>query len=359
MRRILTIATAGLLTLPLLVAATQGPLPAPGCESVAGREPLGLDGFSLTYDAPAMTAPELAATNDITGDVVTNHRSASFWFYADAAPYDEMKLDVSLTWDDPSDFDVYLFDDSYGFELRAAGSDTSNFEEQTTSESFSYTIGDCTPFHIVTRAWAGAAVETLNLQIEVTPVGDPADEAPRNDAPTILYASSDRPGQAAMLHDYVGNDNLPQSRLVPERPTTGQPNQYTRPILGFDDAKNPFLPFFTRQDFAAPLAMDGEVSALVWASSSTMPQGESELLVHLFADGTDLGPAAIPASELGDEPRPFLVSFGVHDIPAVFDLTLQVGVPPAVSTEGPGDPSHASHTVWYDSVQYQSRVILH
>ncbi|MFP5310134.1 MAG: hypothetical protein ACLGIR_11230 [Actinomycetes bacterium] len=356
LRRPAVLLTAALAASAL--AAHEAP-EAPACTDTAGREVLGVDGLDLTFDAPMATAPELAATSEVTGPGVSRFRSATFQFVVDAAPSDEATLDLSLEWGGPSDFDIFVFDDEFGAELGRAAEE--NIPAQDTDENVTVSVADCATITVFVKSWAGNPAETLSLSIDVTP-GETVYAAPRGLEQTILYAGGDRPGQVAMLHDFAGDPTLPQGRLVEERPTLGQPNSYTRPVVGFDNPKNPFLPFFTyaAPSFEEPLVLDGEVSALVWASSSTMSQdgGAGELRIHLYADGVDLGPAVIDGSDLGDEPRPFLVSFGEVDGLEVFDLTLQVGADPAASSNGPGNPANASHTVWYDSVQFPTRVVV-
>jgi hypothetical protein len=344
-----------------LASTDAPPLPeAPTCADQAGREVLDVDGFELTYDAPAFTAPELAATGELTGDGPSRLRSGTFQFVVDAAPSDAVTLEMTLEWEGPSDFDLFVNDDAFGFELgRSVGE---NIQEGTTSENLTVTVEDCTPITVLTKAWIGNPAETLTLTIEATPSDEIVFDAARGLEQTLLYAGGDRPGQVAMLHDFAGDPTLPQGRLVEERPLTGQPNSYTRPVVGFDNPKNPFLPFFTIRapSFDEPIVLDGEVSAVVWVSSSTMKEndGAGKIAVHLFADGLDLGPVTIDGSELGDEPRPFLVSFGEVENLDVFELVLQIGADPAVSSNGPGEPANASHTVWYDSVQFQTRVVV-
>ena len=213
------LALAGLVALLPAASAfdTTEATPAPPCGTTAGRDTLGTDGYSLAFDAPGLTAPELAASHDVTGDVVTPHRTAPFHFVVDAAPYTKAKLTVTLGWSDASDYDLFLIDELYGYEVsRSAGA---NIEEQTTSESLSATVADCAILRLDVKSWAGSPAQQLQLDITVEPAGDLVDGvgARPTDTRKPLYLGGDRPGQATTVQNTANSDLHP--RLEEDRPT--------------------------------------------------------------------------------------------------------------------------------------------
>lgn len=342
------------------------------CGPDDGRDRLTPEGFELHFDAPVVAAPEFGITRDQTGETITTWREAKFHFTVDVAPSASASLDLELSWDNPSDFDLYVFG-SHGFVIGA--SDTSNFEEQTTSEQIrGLAVPHCERILVVARSWAGSPGETLDLHIDVEPssdllacadddpapgcAGKSAGEAPDAvaDTRTRLYLAGD-PGQASMLWTLNNNDDLPRATLVDERPTSGTPNQYTRPVVGFrDQYRNPFVAHFTGP-FDDIRDVVGDVDALVWVSSPTLAEGGT-LVVDLYVSGVLVGSVDVPGQQIGVEPTPVRVRFADVDFPQALDVTLQLGTEPSVSSDGAGDPADALFTVHYGSVQFPSRVTL-
>lgn len=357
------VAAAALLSAPLALTGIAADLPpAEPCAGTAGREPLTAAGLELTFDAPAVTAPELQATNEVTGDTVTPHRGAHHFFYADLAPFSEGQVTIDLAWANPSDYDLFV-SDAEGFEI--ARSATSNVDEgQVWAESVTFDVDDCEAFTVRVSSWAGTPVETLDLTLTVTPdESTDTGTTERGDTPTILYLAGDRPGQLGTLHTQSGAEDLPsRTAFSTDRPTTGQPNQHTRPAVGFDTHRNPFQPWWHLEvPVGDEFDVVGDASALVWLSSQTSPDHPATFFVRLFLDGAQVGEAAIDGALVGSEPRPFLVEFPGIEATDAYSVTLQVSTPPVVSSSSPtphDEPGDLNHTVWYDSVQYPSRLIL-
>lgn len=364
MRRILS----SLLALPLLlatVAATSGDAtPAEPCHDTTGREVLTTDGFDLTYDAPVATAPELAAGHQVTGDLVSPYRAGAFFFTVDVAPHEEAAVELTLSWEQlGSDFDIFVIDGEFGHELgRAANFDV--VDEQDTQENLTVHVSDCQTINVLTSSWAGSPAETLTLDIDVTGTEDTlrTDVGPRPaDARQALYLSGDRPGNLGTLHQQAPlNQVLPQRTAFSEqRPTGGQPNVHVRPVAGFNTEANPFQPFWPHEPEDFP-ALQGDASALVWVSSPSMDQQESGTLeVQLWINGQKHA-QVFDGIEIGRDPTPLLVEFPDVDTEALFSATFQVATEPVVSSTGgeSDDPGDLNHNVWYDSIQFQSRVFL-
>lgn len=349
-RRALPALLAAALAAPLVAAGTPG-----GCGPLDGREVV-RDGTTLSFSSPVATAPELNTTGAVTGDNVKHHRSATFFLRMDAAPGGAADLDVELAWaDQATDYDLFLFDDR-GREIARSAAATVQ-DGVSGVERLTRELDHCEDVVLAVRSWAGTPVETLQLSFGVTPVDD-AGTTPITAEPMALYLGGDGPGNANNLADYVGDDAYPfATAMVAERPTEGVPDATTRPAAGFNDAMNPFVPHWTTR--VDGLAVAGDASALVWVSSPTMdgdPVGT--LTIDLYVDSTRHR-VEVPGTELGDEPRPFLVRFPDVVDDRVRSVTLQVGAEPAASSSGgAGNPSNVNHTVWFGSVQYQSRVLL-
>lgn len=359
--RLLPAVATAALTASALAFGPAVATPAPACDD-AGREYLTTDGLELDLAAPGVTAPELAATADVTGDAITPHRTAHYAFIVDAPQHEQVEIETTLTWDDddnhPSDYDLYTYSETMGFRYGVGTSNNANIESgDTRIEQVKTTLTDCAVFEVEVRAWAGSPAQTLNLDIDVTPVGE-ADESvqPRTDERIELYLAGDRPGNLTPPADTAGADYPFGATFSEDRPTANMPNATTRPVVGSTIAKNPFQPWWAGQlgDFPT---ISGAPSALLWLSSPTQEQDPGTVYVQLFLNGTE-HTVEIPGSELTQDVQPFIVEFPEVDT-QVFDFSLQVSALPVASpntaSEHLGD---ANHTVWFDSVQYPSRLFL-
>jgi hypothetical protein len=371
MRKALLLAVIG----TLLGLAGPAAASAVDCGALGAGERLTADGLSLTFDTPAVAAPELAATRDITGNAITPYRTATFSFVADLAPSASALVVATLDWETLSDYDLYVFDADGELLVRA---DTSNIDEgQTTIERAEFELLHCDRISVVVRNWAGSPVEPLTLAISVTPSADrlacgendpapgcagkgagepPAPSGP--DARTFLYLGGD-PGQGSMVHNYLGlGDVVPfRGRLESERPTGGVPNSHTRVVFGFrDQYQNPFVAHFTR-GLDQPTDIVGDVSVLLWLSSPTY-DATSKLYVDLYADQYLVTSVSVSPGPLPD-PAPVRVTLPGVDIREATEIALQVATEPAAtSAPSVGNPADALTTLHYGSVQFQSRVVL-
>ncbi len=330
------------------------------CGDTAGREVLTSDGLTLDVASPGVTAPELAATGDVTGEAITPHRTAHFFLTVDLAPYESAELDASITWaDTPSDYDLYAYSYVEDFRYSLGSSNESNIDGgDTRIEDFSTTVGDCQRIDIEIRSWAGNPAQDITLDLQLTPTGEPRTDVPVRPADDRLglYLAGDRPGNLTTPQDTAGADYPFRGTFSQERPTANAPNLITRPVAGSTIEKNPFQPWWAGQldDFPS---VQGHPSALVWLSSPTQQQDPGAVLVQLFLNGQE-HTVEIPGDQLTPDVQPFIVEFDAVDTP-VFQFSLQVSALPVASpnaqSEHAGD---ANHTVWYDSVQYQSRLYL-
>jgi hypothetical protein len=353
------------------VAATD---PASGvlCADDDGRERLTKD-TSWTFEAPGVTAPELRATRDVTGESVTTYREAKIPLLVDAAPSSRVTVGLDLFWKRTSDYDLYVLDSEGGV---LAASDAANVEESTTVESISdLRLAHCDVVTVVVRSWASAVpLQDLFLNATVAPggaplaclegdpapgcAGKPAGAAPDPvaDTRTRLFLGGD-PGQVSMVSGFSGTPPVTASTLVPDRPKSGVPNSYTRPVFGFrDQLRNPFVPHFTGT-FAAPRDVAGTANALVWVSSPTLREG-GILYVDLYLDDALAGSVQVPGVQVGTDPTPIAVEFPGVNARRASTATLQLGTTPAVSSNGPGQPGDALFTVHYGAVQFPSRITL-
>lgn len=354
------------------------------CGPDDGRERLTSSGFALSFSAPVVTAPELAATRLATGNAIAPYRSAQFPFTVDLAPAASGVLTAQLGWETPQDLNVYDFDlyvyDSNGDLV--AYSDAINALDGTYSEEAVGDLRHCERITVVVTNWMGGPGnappdEKLYLRLSLEPgaellaclegdtapgcAGKPAGAAPDPVADTRsrLYLGGD-PGAVAMLHGYPAfQGDVPfRGRLEPTRPTGGVPNGHARVLVGFrDQYQNPLVPHFTT-GFDEPTAIRGDVTALLWLSSPTM-DATGTLFADLYTDGGLVSSVPVNGALLKDDPAPVAVTFPGLDIPELYDLTLQVATEPTVSTrDGVGNRSHAVVTLHYGSVQFPSRLTL-
>lgn len=365
--------------LPLAtLALVLGVMPGAGaasnvdCGADDGRDRLTTEGYSLTFDAPTATAPELAATHDVTGDLVTPYRSAQFEFTADFSPYAAASVKVNLDWENPSDYDIFVYDHE-GAEL--ARSDGSNIDGQTSMEELILDVNHCDRFVIAAKNWAGSPEESLKLAITVTPgtqllacaeadtapgcTGKQAGQAPDfvPDTRTRLYLGGD-PGQIAMLHAYQNNGAPFRGTLAASRPTGGSPNSHTRALVGFHDQwQNPLVPHFTGT-FTEPRAITGDVTTLLWASSPTL-DATGKIFATLYGDGAVLKTVEIAGNRVTSNPTRLAITFPGIDALVESSLTLQVATAPVATSGGQtGNARDALVTLHYGSVQFPSRVTL-
>jgi hypothetical protein len=343
------------------------------CPSDDGRQRLTAD-TTRTFEAPAATAPELSATRAVTGEAVTTFREAKIPLLVDAAPSTTITLGGELVWKRPADFDLYVLD-SKGSVL--ANADSANLEEDTLREEFSgLKLKHCDEITVVARSWAAPPTLELFLTLSVTPgkqllscvandpapgcAGKAAGEAPAKvaDPRTRLYLGGD-PGQASMAWSQTGNEELPlpKGRLLTTEPTSGTPNSYTRPVLGFrNQYRNPFVAHFTGT-LPTARAVKGTAEALVWVSSPTLASGGT-LVADLYLDDGLVGSVNIPGTAVGTTPTPVRVSFPGLKSTSASRVVLQLATEPAASSNGPGNPADAAVTVHYGAVQFPSRITL-
>lgn len=320
----------------------------------AGMQLVTTEGFELTFDAPYATAPELAATGDVTGNGISRQRSAHFDLAPWVAPADEADVTFELSWSNPGDYDLFLYD-AEGFEL--ARSAESNIDEGTNGEQIRIGLDHCQPVQLRVASWVGQGAEQLTLEVTVEADGAAA-AAP---AQRIFFLGGDRPGQLAMAGGAPTNldhEGYPlQGTVGEQRPTGGIPNHYTRPVVGFNDPGNLLLPSW-QSDLEEPLEGTVNASALVWVSSQTQGEGGT-LTVDLLLEFGAAVRVEVPGELVGDTPTPILVDFGPVDVDGALNVGLQVGTDPTIASDGGSqNAADAEHTVWYDSVQFPSRLIL-
>jgi hypothetical protein len=344
------------------------------CPPDDGRERLTTDGFELDFEAPYAKTYELVPTAEHTG-AVKEQRDAKFPFTADFTPYTSAKLAVSLNWTEQADHDLFVLAED-GSELAVANARTV-FDGPETIE---IELNHCDAFSIIARSGPGHPGSMMSLDVAITPgktllacgesdpapgcAGKLAGEAPDlvPDTRTRLYLGGSRPGQASQAGHYVwttgnqaGEPPL-YGALAATRPTGGTPNTYTRLAAGFDDQyQNPF-----QAHFSLPLEgkqLTGDVNALVYASSQTMNQGGT-LNIDLWADGSLLKRVEFPGATVPTVASPLTATFTDIDVFVETELTLTVSAKPAAGSTGPGNPGDAEWTIYYDGVQFPSRVTL-
>lgn len=345
---------------PASIEPDPGAGAAPPCGDTVGREILTSDGLTLDVAAPAATAPELAATAEVTGEAITPHRTAHFYLTVDLAPYESAELDASITWaDTPSDYDLYAYTYLDDFRYSLGTSNESNIDGgDTRIEQIGATVDDCQRIDIEIRSWAGSPAQDITLDLQLTPSGEPRTDVLARPADNRigLYLAGDRPGNLTPPADTAGADYPFRGTFSTERPTANAPNLITRPVVGSTIEKNPFQPWWAGEFGDFP-TVQGNPSALVWLSSPTQQEDPGTVLVQLFLNGGE-HTVEIPGDQLTPDVRPYLVEFDEVDT-QVFGFSLQVSALPIVSPNAQSEHlGDANHTVWYDSVQYQSRLYL-
>ena len=354
-----------------LAAGAAAPI---DCGPGDGRERLTTQGFKLDFEAPWARTYEAVPTNAQTV-AVRQQRDAKFEFTADLTPFTSGKLRATLNWTEQSDHDLIVLG-ADGTELGIANARTV-FDGP---EIVEIDIAHCDSFTVIARSGPGHPGSMMSLDLAVTPgstklacaendpapgcAGKAAGEEPTlvPDTRTRLYLGGGRPGQASMAGHYVmttagqtGNPPLFGS-LGTARPTGGRPNTYTRPAAGFDNQyQNPF-----QAHFELPLEgkrILGDVKATVWVSSQTMSQGGT-LNFDLYADGSLIKRVEFPGSTVPAVASPLRATFAGIDQVVESELTFTVSAKPAASSQGPGNPADAEWTIYYDSVQFPSRLTL-
>jgi hypothetical protein len=373
-------APAGLLVLALLAVlapaagAQEGPPPI-DCGPGDGREDLTSSGFQFAFDAPATGGNTAASDADTTGTVWAN-RTARFPFESNLAPSAGATLNATLTWAmNPHDYDLYIVDDESGGVI--ASSENFNQTDPTKEGVTNVEIAHCQDISILVRNWVAGPTERLNLQVTVMPgdqllacaqddpapgcAGKAAGEPPDFvlDTRARLFFGGSRPGMvaAALRYAYAtggaGEPPMHQA-LVSQRPTAGVPNSQTRLVHGNYDfgPDSPFFPHFKTR-LAAPVTVSGPIQVLAWLSSRTMVPTD-KLWFDLHIDGALV--KRVEVTNIGAGPKPVLVTIdGYEPTEALESVTVGITSPRAYDAP-PTDASYAEWTLFYDSVQYQSRV---
>jgi hypothetical protein len=369
-----------LLTTVLLMAGAPAHATSVACTDTGGVERLTSEGFSASFEAPAVTAPELAATYAETGPLVTPHRTVSFPFVVDATPRSQVEIAAAITWETPSDYDLYLIDESDGSVL-ARSDEALGDGQDPTSEAFVGGALHCQRVRLIMRNWAGIPLQQIDLEVTVTPAGgtlscEAADPAPgcegkaEGEAPELVADDSTRlwlagdPGQASMVNDYqetLTQEQWPFSAtLSTERPTGGVSNQHTRALVGFrDQPRNPLFAHF-EIELDAPLEISGSPSVLLWVQT---PAGgpPTRLFADLWTDDFLLASAEMEGGDLvgARDPIPVILNFDEVDATAFTSLIVKIGMEPVATSDGAvGTPEDAHLTLWYGSAQFQSRLTL-
>lgn len=373
MRKPLLLAVVAALLLGVLPAGAVTATSGVACPDADGRERLTLDGAKSTFEAP-FAAPLLAATAEFT-TAVASHRRAIWQYQADLAPVSAADVVIDLSWaDGASDYDIFVAD-ADGMEI--ARSDTFNAVDQVFTEQAAFQVMHCEAFTVTVSNFAGQPFQPLDMSITVTPTagaqtlaciegdtapgcaGKAAGTAPDRvaDARGFFYLSGD-PGQGSMVHTQAGAEDVPfRSNLSTTRPTGAKPNSYTAPPVGFNTYQNPFQAYFGTA-WETPRRITGDVTALVWVSSRTMKEAGGTLVAELFADSGSVGRVEIPGAAIGEGPTAIPVRFAGIDVEA-YEITLQLGKEPVASSNGTtSSPGNATFSVWYDSVQFPSRLTL-
>jgi hypothetical protein len=355
-RRTIAIVIAALLSLAIAPVGAEE-IAEEGCDPAVGRELLTPDGFAVTVDSP-LGYHDVNVVREASEDRSVPLRNADLHLQADFGDAERARVTMTLEWDEAvNDYDLLVLNDR-GFII--GQSEEVNPETGDAREELSINVRDCQQLTVWLRNFAGAPGQPLDLTIEVEPDTDPGEVAA--DTRTILYAGGD-PGQVSMVHSFDANtDEIPvRSTLDADRPTGFTPNQYTRAVVGSITERNPFQPHFTtgieRRDLVGP------ASAVVYLST---PLHEAqldggEILVRLLLDGMIHAEQTIPMTELTDVPQPFFVDFGEISRNVRMNVGIDVVAEPAVSPNNPeviGDLSDAAYSLWYDSAQFPTRVIV-
>ena len=372
MKKLSVIGALALVTLVPLAARAEAPI---DCGPGDGRESMTTQGFELTFDPPATGGNSGASNADETGTVWAN-RSATFPFRANFAPHASATLKLAITWaNNPHDFDLYFID--------AEGNSTAseNFSQtEPTGESVTVEgVKHCDEFTIVVRNWVAGPVEPVKLTATVEPgagllacgeadpapgcAGKAAGEAPAfvPDDRARLYFGGDRPGMVAATARYAasaaGQQSPMRQALTPARPTAGVPDIFTRPVAGnpdFGEANN-FFPYF-RTQLSKPVTVSGPVHVLAWVSSRTMTATD-KLYFDLHLDGSLVKRVEV-AGKAGRGPKPVLVTIdGFEPTEATDSITVGI-TSPRGNDDPPNQASYAEWSLFFGSVQYQSRVTL-
>ena len=373
MRKTLLLVLATLLLFGVVPAGAATDTSSVACPDVDGRERLTLDGAKSTFEAP-FAAPLMAATGEYTTGIA-GYRRALWQYQADLAPVSAATVTIDLKWaDSASDYDIFV-SDAEGMEL--ARGDRINAADQVFTEQAVFEAAHCEVFSISVTNYLGQPLAPLDLTVTVTPTegakplacreadtapgcaGKAAGAAPDRvaDARSFYYLSGD-PGQGSMIYKQQGAEDVPfRSNLSTTRPTGAKPNSYTAPPVGFNAYQNPFQAYFTTT-WEQPRRITGDVTALVWVSSRTMRDAAGTLTAELFAEGASVGKVQIPGADISEDPTPLSVRFPNVDVETV-DVTLQIGKEPVASSNGTtSSPGNATYTLWYDSVQFPSRLTL-
>ena len=344
------------------------------CGPGDGRESLTTQGFQFSFLPPATGGNSAASSADETGTVWAN-RTATFPFRANFAPHASANLKVDLAWaNNPHDFDLYFVD----AEGNGAASENFNQTDPTGESLVQEGVKHCDEFKILVRNWVGGP-ERLTLKITVEPseallacgeadpapgcAGKAAGEPPAfvPDDRARLYFGGDRPGivaaQARYAASVAGQQSPVKQALTPTRPSIGVPDAFTRPVAGnpdFGEASN-FFPYF-RTDLAKPVTMSGPVHMLAWLSSRTM-DADDKLFFDLHLDGGLVKRVEVVGA-VGKGPKPVLVTFDGYEATTVEQSITVAITSPRGNDDPPNQASYAEWTLFYDSVQYQSRVTL-
>lgn len=378
MRRVLP-ALVALVALASLgpAAGAQEVVPPIDCGPGDGRHDLTVDGFKFEFDAPATGGNSAASSADETGTVWAN-RTATFPFNVNLAPHAGAKLKATLSWaNNPHDYDLYIVDDESGGVI--ASSENFNQTDPTGEQVTDVEIAHCQDISILARNWVAGPTERLTLDVSITPgdqllacgendpapgcAGKAAGEPPDFvlDTRARLFFGGSRPGMvaAALRYAYAtggaGEPPMHQA-LVSQRPTAGVPNSQTRLVHGNYDfgPDSPFFPYFKTR-LAAPVTVSGPIQVLAWLSSRTMVPTD-KLWFDLHIDGALV--KRVEVTNIGAGPKPVLVTIdGYEPTEALESVTVGITSPRAYDAP-PTDASYAEWTLFYDSVQYQSRVTL-
>jgi hypothetical protein len=364
-------------TLGSVGAQAQEVTPPIDCGPGDGRDDLTTSGFKFEFDAPATGGNSAASNADETGTVWAN-RSATFPFNANLAPSAGGKLKATLSWaNNPHDYDLYIVDDESGGVI--ASSENFNQTDPTGEQVTDVEIAHCQDISVLVRNWVAGPTERLSLAVEIAPgeqllacaendpapgcSGKAAGEAPDfvADTRSRLYMGGDRPGMVAATARYAasvaGTEAPMAQKLVAARPTSGVPNSHTRPVVGNPDfgEYNNFFPFF-RMKLPQPVTFSGPVTMLAWVSSRTMNPTD-KLWFDLHLDGALVKRVEV-IGKATRGPKPVLVTFEGYDATEALE-SLTVGITsPRGNDDPPNQASYAEWTLFYDSVQYQSRVTL-
>ncbi|HEV3475608.1 MAG TPA: hypothetical protein VG602_09620, partial [Actinomycetota bacterium] len=240
-------------------------------------------------------------------------------------------------------------------------------------------VAHCQDISILVRNWVGGPAVPLKLNVAVTPseqllacaeadpapgcAGKTAGQAPDfvPDNRTRLYFGGDRPGNVAATARYAasvaGTDAPMAQKLVTARPTSGIANAHVRPVAGNPDfgEYNNFFPFF-RTKLSQPTTFSGPVTVVAWLSSKTMKPTD-KLWFDFHLDGALIKRVEV-VGQAGPGPKPVVVTFdGYEPVEALESVTIGI-TSPRGNDDPPNQASYAEWTLYYDSVQYQSRVTL-